>query len=353
MPPLRVPGKILLTGEYAVLDGAPAIVASVDRFIEVTCALADAFQIRGAGLCWHQFGPDVVGLGFARQALAVVQRYLAGRGFALPALAFDLRDDLRAPDGQKLGLGSSACACVAMVTSALEAAEAIDGGLRPLDGARRCDRIFKLAALAHARAQKQVGSGVDVAASTFGGLILTQRFEVAPFHQAFEASPKALAQIIDRSALHPVEQLPWAGGLLLSFSGKSASTPAHVAKVRQAAERHPEKWQQFMEDSAVATQGLAQALRQRDMAACLARIEAAAAAMDAFEPLTGVEITTQEHRQFMAFARAQGCAAKPSGAGGGDCAVAIGASERLSAMAAVLSASGKLCFRVAIGPQRG
>src|SRR6185295_6471595 len=31
----RAPGKLFLLGEYAVLDGAPAIVAAVDRFIEV------------------------------------------------------------------------------------------------------------------------------------------------------------------------------------------------------------------------------------------------------------------------------------------------------------------------------
>lgn len=353
MPPWRVPGKILLTGEYAVLDGAPAIVAAVNRFVESTCARADEFQIRGAGLCWRQSGPEIPGLDFARQALGTVQRYLAGRGFELPALAFELRDDLRAPDGQKLGLGGSACVCVAMVSSALALAESMDAGLRPEDGARRHDRIFKLAALAHARAQKKVGSGVDVAASTFGGLILTRRFDQACFQQAFDESPTAFAHVVDLSPKHPIERLPWPGDLLLLFSGRSASTPAHVARVRQAAERHPAEWRAFKVESAEATEGLARALRRRDMAACLSRIEAAAAALGAFEPLTGIEITTPEHREFMAFARARGCAAKPSGAGGGDCAVAMGAPARLDAMAAELSASGKICFRIGICPERG
>ncbi len=352
MQPLCVPGKVLLTGEYAVLDGAPAIVAAVERFAECAAAPAAAFQIRGAGLCWHQSGPDVPGLGFAREALGTVRRYLAGHGFELPALALDVRDDLRAPDGQKLGLGGSACACVAVVSAALAAAEESGARLQLPDAASRRDRIFKLAALAHARAQGKVGSGVDVAASTFGGLILTRRFEHERLARAFEDSPEALAQAVDRSPAHPVEQLPWPGDLLLLFSGKSASTPAHVAEVRRAAARHPERWQQFIADSAAATRGLAEALRARDMVACLSQIEAAAAALQAFEPLTGIEITAPDHRDFMALARACGCAAKPSGAGGGDCAVALGKGARLGALAAALAARGRLCFRIGICPAR-
>ncbi|HUQ50718.1 MAG TPA: hypothetical protein VM692_00765, partial [Gammaproteobacteria bacterium] len=34
----RAPGKVVALGEYAVLDGAPAVVLAVDRFVEVTIA---------------------------------------------------------------------------------------------------------------------------------------------------------------------------------------------------------------------------------------------------------------------------------------------------------------------------
>ena len=79
----RAPGKVVLSGAYAVLEGAPAIVAAVDRYV-----VADA----------------------SREATRVtpeVEHALARRG-AAAAPWFDasaLRDETL---GKKLGLGSSA-----------------------------------------------------------------------------------------------------------------------------------------------------------------------------------------------------------------------------------------------------
>ncbi len=348
----RVPGKILLTGEYAVLDGAPAIVAAVDRFVECRVMPTRTFEVRGMGLCWREDGPQVVGLGFAREALAVARRYLLGRGIELAAHAFELTDDLRAPDGQKLGLGGSACVTVAVVEAALAiaAAERGEARLTARSRARERDRIFKLAALAHARAQGKIGSGVDVAAASFGGLILTRRFEQAPFHAAFDASPEAFARFVDGSPAHPIEQLPIPGDLLLLFSGKSASTPELVTCVRQAAGRHPEAWNAFLAASEAATESLATALRARDMAATLRQLRTAWTALDAFEPLAGVEITAPNHRELMALAEKAGCAAKPSGAGGGDSAFAMGAPKRLEALRDCLRRDGQFAFVVGVCP---
>ena len=37
----RAPGKLFLLGEYAVLDGCPAVVAAVDRYVTVGLRLED------------------------------------------------------------------------------------------------------------------------------------------------------------------------------------------------------------------------------------------------------------------------------------------------------------------------
>ena len=34
----RAPGKLVALGEYAVLDGAPAVVLALDRYVEATIA---------------------------------------------------------------------------------------------------------------------------------------------------------------------------------------------------------------------------------------------------------------------------------------------------------------------------
>ncbi len=112
------PGKLVLTGAYAVLDGAPAIVVAVDRYA--------AAEIRS---------PAQVDVGA-------------------------LHDEA----GRKLGLGSSAASAVATI-----AARAMARGEDPRYAAARAE-IFRLARAAHAREQRG-GSGVDVAASVHGGAL--------------------------------------------------------------------------------------------------------------------------------------------------------------------------------------
>jgi phosphomevalonate kinase len=122
------PGKLVLTGAYAVLDGAPAIVVAVDRY-----AAADI-----------------------RSPTQVDVRELYDEG------------------GRKLGLGSSAAAVVATL-----AARAMARGEDPRYAAVRAE-IFRVARGVHAREQHG-GSGVDVAASVHGGVLryAVQRGEAA------------------------------------------------------------------------------------------------------------------------------------------------------------------------------
>ena len=82
------PGKLVLTGAYAVLDGAPAIVVAVDRH-----AVADASRT-------------------ARSAAPEIRAALEGA----PAPEVDV-SALYDARGGKLGLGSSAAAVVAALAA--------------------------------------------------------------------------------------------------------------------------------------------------------------------------------------------------------------------------------------------
>jgi phosphomevalonate kinase len=122
------PGKLVLTGAYAVLDGAPAIVVAVDRYAAADIRSPTQVDVRA------------------------------------------LYDEA----GRKLGLGSSAAVVVATL-----AARAMARGEDPRYAAVRAE-IFRAARGAHAREQKG-GSGVDVAASVHGGVLryVVQRGEAA------------------------------------------------------------------------------------------------------------------------------------------------------------------------------
>jgi phosphomevalonate kinase len=130
----RAPGKVVISGAYAVLRGAPAVVTAVDRYV-----LADTAR------------PAEIVTPEVREAIG---------GRAAPWFdASALREG-----GQKLGLGSSAAILVASL-AALEA---------PADDATLCSAVFERALEAHRHAQ-QGGSGIDVAASAHGGTLIARR----------------------------------------------------------------------------------------------------------------------------------------------------------------------------------
>lgn len=128
------PGKVVLTGAYAVLDGAPSIVMATSRG-----ATADGNRIA--------LSPTIE----VRAAL--------GDGPAPHADASALYVGAR-----KLGLGASAAILVASL-GAREAERGVDIG----DPKTR-EGLLERARAAHATAQGG-GSGVDVAASLYGGVL--------------------------------------------------------------------------------------------------------------------------------------------------------------------------------------
>src|SRR5262245_13182412 len=122
------PGKLVLSGAYSVLEGAPAIVTAVDRYVHCDSRVPAALVT-----------PEV------RAAL-----------HAGAAPSFDA-SELRAGD-RKLGLGSSAAILVASLAAADEREFASERALR--------ESIWEPALTAHRSAQGG-GSGIDVAASTW------------------------------------------------------------------------------------------------------------------------------------------------------------------------------------------
>jgi phosphomevalonate kinase len=261
------PGKLVLVGEYAVLDGGGAVVAAVNR--GVSCAVSPA-----ATLAIVTPGDDT----FVRAALA-----------GAPPARYTFADwnpvDL---GGAKPGFGGSAAATVAAVVAA---------GLPP---AR---------AYAAHHAVQGGGSGVDIFASLLGGV---RRFP-------------------DGAALDvPAPLAVW--------SGASAATGPRVARYRA--------W-----EGRAAFVAASRALVDAFAAEPIRVTRAAYALLTKMAEAAGLAYDTPAHARIARLAADHGGAAKPSGAGGGDVAVAfLPDPDARAAFAVAAAAEGLLPLPVQLAP---
>jgi phosphomevalonate kinase len=296
---LRAPGKVFLAGEYAVLEpGRPALVVGIDRFLEATVEPAPDVSIEHHGVVWRG-GPPPSELRFAVRAVELAR---PGRGFRL------VFENELAIQGKKLGLGGSAAATVLAVRAA-----------RPDLGP---EETLSLAFAAHWIEQGGSGSGADVAASCMGGVLRVAGRN--PFRSAEEAMALPLEDLL-RARPIGTRWLPIPEDLriLLAFTGEPADTRVLVRTVRALAQGDGPRWRVCEAAITKACELLAAALASGRKEAALQAVRDGAAAMAKLGEAAGAPIVTEPLAKACALAASAGAAAKPSGAGGGDCAVVL------------------------------
>jgi phosphomevalonate kinase len=260
---IAAPGKVLLTGAYAVLEGAPALVLAVDRY-----AIADtASEDRATHEVREALGRD--------------------RGPRVDVTA--LHDG-----GAKLGLGSSAAGLVATL-GAIRAERGDDLSSPAVRAA-----LFADARAAHERAQRG-GSGVDVAASVYGGTLSYTRGE----------------------AITPVS-LPTGIVWSVLWSGTSARTSDLRARVDALRVRDERAWKARSLPLADASRAAARACSSDDADAFLSAASAFASALAALGQAADAPIVPPSFAALAALATAEAATFFPSGAGGGDVGVHLG-----------------------------
>jgi phosphomevalonate kinase len=301
---LSAPGKLFLSGEYAVLWGGVARVMAVaprvhalmqaraDRQVDV---IVSEGRLQGvatpAGVKWE--GQVSAAFHFVATTIDLALRLagVEGPGFSI---AFESSPTI---DGLKVGLGSSARACVL-------AAEAVRVALgAPFD-------TLKLALLGHAQAQGGKGSGADVAAACAGGVVRYRRFESSVLLQ--KAARGGFWADVSRS---PAVDLMRVGSpvfpMAFAFSGHSASTTGLVASAEAELDRAAKA--RFVERSDILGDALEHGLVRRDF------VELSRACNELQALLEQLTATHHEGlRRLLALAHTFDCTGKQSGAGGGD-----------------------------------
>ena len=304
---ITAPGKLMVAGEYVVLDGAEALVASVDA--RLLCVGAYSTPDSSASGDGSRASADRSGDAPSLPPEALLTRQRAEEalgpalGMTLTIDASSLRSEASAAgDTRKLGLGSSSAASGAVLAW---------HGIDP--ASRRRDALAW--ALAGHRAIAPQGSGADVAAATLGGVVRFLRAEA--------------------EAAQPIE---WPEGLAVDvvWSGHEARTSGMVKRVRALEDADPAAYRAVATPLRDAAGALIAALAEGRCADAVAAADRHGDAMARLGEAADVPIVTPELARIAALARAHGGGAKPSGAGGGDVALAFFADP-----------SGRAAFRAA------
>ena len=336
------PGKLYIAGEYAVVEpGHQAVLVTVDRFITVRITQAEdggsadptghisSTLYEAQSLTWYRRPEDGVVMvdkqfdDYVVSAIRMVEQMVREAGGPLRYFDLDVSSELDDGCGRKLGLGSSSAVTVATVR-----AVARFYGLVLDDMA-----VYKLALLA-TDAVQPIGSGGDIAASSFTGWVAYTSPDRAWLHQVSGApgtgnSPggsAGLSELVRMDwPLLSIRRLP-APGLRLSvgWTGSPASTPRLVADV-QAHTRGAQDaaYTAFLRESEACLSALTLALREDDGGEIGLRIQEGRRLLSGLSRTSGITIETPQLRRLVEIAQEHGAVAKSSGAGGGDCGIAL------------------------------
>ena len=336
----RAPGKLFIAGEYAVVEpGQPAVLIAVDRCITVRLTESEgagrihSSEYGQAPVVWRREddGEHIIvderPFDYVLSAISTVEELRSGRGASPRYFDLEISSELNDSDGRKFGLGSSAAVTVATIA-------ALDEFYRL--GLTLTER-FKLAVLATIAISTKA-SGGDLAASTFGGWIRYSSPDRAALHAHREAHGVVSAMSCSEWAGCSARRVtpPSSLDLLVGWTGSPASTEHLVTRVHTPRERTDESSSEsspaaqkprplvsFAAESHTLVDDLVAAFDADDAEASLTTIRSVRALLRRLSDSTGSLIETEALHDLCEIAETHGAAAKPSGAGGGDCGIAL------------------------------
>jgi mevalonate kinase len=278
------PGSLMLLGEYAVLYGKHAMVCAVDKRITVTLTPRDDDKINIHSNLHGQFSTRLSYLQIEKPfhyVLSTVKHYQAKlkRGFDL---------EIHSDFSDTIGLGSSAAVTVATLATIVTWL-----GMRmlPIDLVRQGRNII--------REVQGVGSGADVAASVYGGIV------------GYQAQPLIAEKL---SVTHP---------LTVMYSGYKTPTPDAIAQVQAYFAAHPNIFREITNSISQCAQDGMVCVRKSEWKKLGDIMNMQQGLMES------LGVSTELLRNMVVDLRQQASisGAKISGAGLGDCVIGLGEAQ--------------------------
>lgn len=299
---VKTGGKLYLAGEYAILEpGQKALIQYIPFHLEAVISPASQYQIQS------DLFDYVVGLepdenyGLIQDSIQVMEEFLREEGLKLSPFDLAIRGQL-GKNGVKYGLGSSGSVTL-LVIKALAALYDYD---------LTADLAFRLASLVLLK-RGDNGSMGDLAAIAHQGLVLYQSFDRARVRDQYRQHGLMATLDLDWGyEIHPVKpgrQLDF----LVGWTQKPALSKSMINLVKKRITPA------FLSDSKQAVEDLERALVTGDQDQIVHYMHTSCHLLNELSP----QIYTEELRSLKISQAGLDAVAKVSGAGGGDCGIAL------------------------------
>ena len=295
-------GKLYLAGEYAVLaPGCGAVIQFIPIYLSATIQEANTYQ-----LVSDLFGYQVdltpnKDYALIQETIQLMEECLKDQGIAPKPFDLHLRGTL-GEEGKKYGIGSSG-SVVLLVIKAMAALYEID--LSP-------DLLFRLAAVVLVQ-RGDNGSMGDLACIAYEDLIYYQSFDRAWLHEVLTSQP--LSQVLDLDWNYQIRVIQPAVSydFLVGWTKEPAISSDLIRQIKGAIN------EAFLKKSQTAVKNLEKGLREGNQKEIEASIQRADQNLKSLNHL----IYTQALKVLQQATEGLSACAKCSGAGGGDCGIAL------------------------------
>jgi len=218
----------------------------------------------------------------------------------------------------KIGLGSSAAIAVGVVASIFHLHQ------QDIDCPQIKKIMFNIACIAHYLVQEKLGSGFDIAASVWGGVNYYKRFDAEWLTNEIQNS--GIINILDKEWPGlDCEQLTFPSqlSLLVGFVGYSANTKKLIRSVYDFRSKSPQKYMEKMQEIAEVVDKLKHSIHHAQNSEILALLTKNRYLLQEMSLFSYRKLETKELALLADIAESHNAAGKFSGAGGGDCGIAI------------------------------
>ncbi|EHI77422.1 phosphomevalonate kinase [Streptococcus sp. oral taxon 058 str. F0407] len=295
-------GKLYWAGEYAILEPEQlALIKAIPIYMSGEIAFSDSYRIYSD---MFDFAVDLTpnsSYSLIQETIALMNAFLADCGQTLRPFSLEIHGKMER-EGKKFGLGSSGSVVILVVKALL--------ALYHLSVDQ--DLLFKLASAVLLK-RGDNGSMGDLACIVAEDLVLYQSFDRQKVAAWFEE--ENLATVLERDWDFSISQVQPAleCDFLVGWTKEVAVSSQMVQQIKQNID------QNFLASSKATVVTLVEALEQGNVEKIIEQVETASQLLEGLS----LDIYTPSLRQLKEASQGLQAVAKSSGAGGGDCGIAL------------------------------